>query len=65
MGYCEGKLLYGPKGNNGFGYDPLFYTDVFERSFAECTAEQKNAISHRGNALKALRKLLESEQQQS
>jgi hypothetical protein len=35
MGFCEGKLLYGPKGNNGFGYDPLFYTDVFERSFAK------------------------------
>jgi XTP/dITP diphosphohydrolase len=63
MGYCEGRLLYGPKGNNGFGYDPLFYTDVFKRSFAECTAEQKNSISHRGNALKALRKMLESERQ--
>jgi XTP/dITP diphosphohydrolase len=61
MGFCEGRLLYGPRGNNGFGYDPLFYTDAFKRSFAECTAEQKNSISHRANALKALRKLLESE----
>ncbi|OQB23656.1 MAG: dITP/XTP pyrophosphatase [Firmicutes bacterium ADurb.Bin182] len=61
-GTCEGRLLFEPKGNNGFGYDPIFYTETYKMSFAQCTAEQKNAVSHRGNALKALRKMLEDGQ---
>lgn len=55
-GECEGKIGYEKRGENGFGYDPLFY--VGERTFAEFTAEEKDAVSHRGNALRALCKAL-------
>lgn len=55
-GVCEGKIGFEYRGNNGFGYDPLFM--VGDRSFAELSAEQKDAVSHRGNALKKLEKLL-------
>lgn len=55
-GVCEGKIGYEYRGNNGFGYDPLFM--VGDRSFAEFSAEEKDAVSHRGNALKNLQKLL-------
>ena len=55
-GTCEGKIGFAPKGNNGFGYDPIFY--VGDKSFAELTAEEKDAISHRGNALRALKEEL-------
>lgn len=51
-GKCEGKIGYEPKGDGGFGYDPVFM--VGDKSFAELTAEEKDKISHRGNALKAL-----------
>ena len=55
-GECEGKIGYEKRGENGFGYDPLFY--VGERTFAEFTPEEKDAVSHRGNALRALCKAL-------
>lgn len=55
-GECEGKIGYGKRGENGFGYDPLFY--VGERTFAEFTPEEKDAVSHRGNALRALTEAL-------
>lgn len=55
-GECEGKIGYEKRGENGFGYDPLFY--VGERTFAEFTPEEKDAVSHRGNALRALTKAL-------
>ena len=55
-GKCEGKIGYEHRGSNGFGYDPLFM--VGEKSFAELSAEEKDAISHRGNALKKLKELL-------
>lgn len=55
-GKCEGYIGYEKKGTNGFGYDPLFM--VGDRSLAEMTAEEKDAISHRGNALKELQKIL-------
>lgn len=51
-GECEGKIDYSPKGENGFGYDPVFYVDRFEKTLAEVTSEEKNSISHRGKALK-------------
>lgn len=51
-GECEGRIDYGPKGENGFGYDPVFYVDRFEKTLAEVTPEEKNSISHRGKALK-------------
>ena len=60
-GTVEGMLLRAPQGENGFGYDPLFYYEPFNKSFAELTAEEKNTVSHRKNALEALRAVLEQE----
>ena len=51
-GECEGKIDYSPRGENGFGYDPVFYAARFEKTLAEVTPEEKNSISHRGKALK-------------
>lgn len=56
QGEVKGVIGYQPKGENGFGYDPLFY--VGERSFAEFTSSEKDAVSHRGNALRGLAKEL-------
>ena len=50
-GYVGGKILNEQKGNRGFGYDPVFQPNGFERSFAELDSEIKNSISHRGRAL--------------
>lgn len=55
-GRCEGKIGYEKKGNGGFGYDPVFM--VGEKSFAELTSEEKDAISHRGVALRKLVEVL-------
>lgn len=57
-GACEGKIAYAPKGEGGFGYDPIFL--VGERSYAEMTAEEKDSISHRGLALSKLAQELEN-----
>lgn len=54
-GTCEGTILSAPRGENGFGYDPVFRPDGFDRSMAELTIEEKNAISHRGKALAQFR----------
>ena len=51
-GTCEGTLLFERRGKGGFGYDPLFYVPVLDKTFAEVTAEEKDAVSHRGNALR-------------
>ena len=51
-GTCEGELLFSPRGTGGFGYDPLFYVPTLEKTFAEVTPEEKDAISHRGNAVR-------------
>lgn len=53
-GAVEGMILREPRGDGGFGYDPLFWLPEFGRSMAELTLEEKNAISHRGRALRAL-----------
>jgi XTP/dITP diphosphohydrolase len=53
-GTCEGIIATERKGENGFGYDPIFYVPAENKMMAELTAEQKGAISHRGNALKKL-----------
>ena len=52
-GECEGEIMHGPKGDGGFGYDPVFKPDAVERGMAELTPDEKNAISHRGKALRA------------
>lgn len=49
-----GKITTEPRGNNGFGYDPVFFSTEMGKTFAEAKQEEKNAISHRGRALKAL-----------
>ena len=52
-GTCEGEILFAPQGNGGFGYDPLFFVPELNKTFAEVTPEEKDAISHRGNAIRA------------
>lgn len=52
-GRVDGHILHQLTGENGFGYDPLFYVDELSCSMAELTADQKNQISHRGRALRA------------
>jgi len=59
-GICNGYITYQTKGTNGFGYDPIFYIPELERTMAELTFEEKNSISHRGQAAQAARKLLMS-----
>ena len=53
-GYMYGKIIDTPRGDRGFGYDPIFVKDGEERTVAEMTDEEKNAVSHRANALKEL-----------
>ena len=57
-GACEGRIIEAPRGQNGFGYDPLFVPDGFEKSFAELGEEIKNQLSHRAKALTKLRQRL-------
>lgn len=52
-GTCEGIITREPAGENGFGYDPVFYVPCLGKTFAQAAAEEKNAVSHRGNALQA------------
>ncbi len=53
-GFCEGVILDKPRGEGGFGYDPVFYLPDREKTMAEIDPELKNRISHRANALKKL-----------
>jgi XTP/dITP diphosphohydrolase len=53
-GTCEGEILYAPQGENGFGYDPVFYVPEYEQTFAQLESEIKNKISHRAVALEKL-----------
>lgn len=57
-GSCEGMILTAPQGSGGFGYDPLFYLPGLERSLAELSLEEKNRISHRGQAMARMAELL-------
>ena len=59
-GECPGTLAYAPRGEDGFGYDPVFFVPGLKKTFAQLTPAEKNAISHRGNALKAFREKLEA-----
>ncbi|HJH11969.1 MAG TPA: XTP/dITP diphosphatase [Metalysinibacillus jejuensis] len=53
-GECVGEITTAKKGDNGFGYDPIFYVPTLEKTMAQLTAEQKASVSHRGNALRKL-----------
>ncbi len=57
-GECKGHIIDAPAGENGFGYDPLFVPEGYQRTFAQMTQEEKNCISHRAKALKELERLL-------
>jgi XTP/dITP diphosphohydrolase len=56
-GVCGGRILEEPRGTGGFGYDPLFFSDELARTFGEATPEEKDAVSHRGRAVRALAEL--------
>lgn len=58
-GTMEGHIGYEIKGSNGFGYDPIFYLPEFGCTSAQLTPEQKNEVSHRGKALREMRRMLE------
>jgi len=58
-GVCPGKILAAPRGQNGFGYDPLFVPDGYEQTFAELGDDVKNQISHRAKALAKVREYLD------
>ncbi|MED4282405.1 XTP/dITP diphosphatase [Priestia megaterium] len=60
-GACEGHILEEKRGENGFGYDPIFFVEKWRCSMAELTKEQKNQISHRANALKKLAPLIDAQ----
>ncbi len=53
FGTCEGRIVFEPKGQGGFGYDPYFFREEEGKTMAELTAAEKDAISHRGKALRA------------
>ena len=57
-GETEGIIIDEARGNGGFGYDPYFYYKPFGKTFSELTAEEKNAISHRGKAIAKLAEIL-------
>ena len=52
-GECPGTIAFVPMGEGGFGYDPIFFQPKLKKTFAQLSAEEKNAVSHRGKALKA------------
>lgn len=55
----EGLIAKEPAGEGGFGYDPIFYVPSYNKTMAELTPEEKNAISHRGKALREIKKVLD------
>ena len=57
-GECPGTIAFAPMGEGGFGYDPVFWVPELKKTFAQVTAEEKNAISHRGKALQAFQVML-------
>ncbi len=54
-GECHGSVAFAPMGTGGFGYDPIFFLTEQQKTFAQLSTEEKAAVSHRGNALRAFR----------
>ena len=59
QGECQGIIAFEPKGDNGFGYDPIFYLPELGKTMAELSMDVKNKVSHRGLAVKKARRILE------
>jgi XTP/dITP diphosphohydrolase len=64
QGDCSGRIVEEPRGTNGFGYDPYFLSDELGKTFGEATEEEKDAVSHRGRALRALALSLRTSEQE-
>ena len=60
-GFCEGEILDEPRGEGGFGYDPVFYLPSMQKTMAQIDPEIKNKISHRANAIKNLKSQLNNQ----
>jgi XTP/dITP diphosphohydrolase len=58
VGRCEGRILNGPRGSHGFGYDPVFFIPALGKTMAELTSEEKAGVSHRGEAFRKMRPAL-------
>lgn len=58
QGDCPGSIAFAPVGEGGFGYDPVFTVPEYRKTFSQLTAEEKNAVSHRGKALRAFARVL-------
>ena len=58
-GSVEGRITFKPKGNQGFGYDPIFYSTKLKKTFAEASSEEKNTISHRKVALEKAKPIIQ------
>ncbi len=63
QGDCTGRILDAPRGTNGFGYDPYFFSDELGKTFGEAADQEKDAVSHRGRALRALANALKPRSQ--
>ena len=59
-GLMDGEVAFESRGDGGFGYDPIFYIPAYGRTAAELTMDEKNAISHRGVALRKMKEILET-----
>jgi XTP/dITP diphosphohydrolase len=64
-GACEGRIIFEPRGGNGFGYDPLFVPNGFNQTFAELGDDVKNRLSHRAKALEKLKAFFMSKNKQA
>ncbi len=60
-GFCHGEIVMKPVGKNGFGYDPIFFMPDLKKTMAQLSMKEKNVISHRANALKKIKDILEYE----
>ena len=60
-GECEGEIILEKRGTNGFGYDPIFYVPELNKTFAEISSDEKNAISHRKKSLEKFSKFLKEQ----